>query len=77
MTHPTTEWRDWHGLQALYMGEIIVGRVAPTGGRRNGPRAIFNLHGNTACWVQQNSIEEARAWVEISLAHWLHQAGIR
>ena len=75
---PRTEWRDWNGLQALYLGEIIVGRVAPDGGKRNKPRAIFNLAASEsrAFWFDCADIADAKLSIEVRLAEWLRRAGL-
>ncbi len=76
-----TEWRDWNGLQALYLGEIIVGRVARSGGGKGGtkPRAIFNLAAteSAAFWFDCADIADAKLSIEVRLAEWLRRAGIR
>lgn len=74
------EWRDWHGMKALYLGEIIVGRVAATGGGRDGtkPRAIFNLAASEsrAFWFDCPSVKVAKCQIEVRLADWLQRAGL-
>lgn len=75
------EWRPWNSLEALYLGDIIVGRVAPAGGGRCGskPRAIFNLAAveSAAFWFDCKSVEEAKAEVERRLVEWLRRAGFQ
>lgn len=81
MPQPATEWREWHGLEALYLGEIIVGRVSATGGGRDGskPRAIFNLAAieSAAFWFDCRSVDEAKSEVERRIEDWLGRAGMK
>lgn len=79
MPEPRIEWRKWHGLEALYLGDIIVGRVAPDGGRGNKPRYILNLDNveSAAFWFTSRSVEQAKARVERRLAEWLERAGLQ
>lgn len=74
------EWRPWHGLLALYLGEIIVGRVAGSGGGKGGtkPRAIFNLAAveSGAFWFDCADIAEAKRQIEACLVAWLERAGL-
>lgn len=74
---PTLTWRAEHGLEVLYLGRVAVGRVAPTGGRRNSPRWLFQLALYTATWKDAKSVEEAKACVLLSLDSWLEQAGLQ
>jgi hypothetical protein len=80
LPEPTTEWREWNGLEALYLGDIIVGRVAPTGGGRHGdtPRGIFNLAAieNSAFWVGYPTVKVAKCHIETRLDDWLRRAGL-
>lgn len=73
------EWRPWCGLQALYLGEVIVGRVAPDGGKRNKPRAIFNLASveNGAHWFDCPTVVDARREIEARLDRWLERTGLQ
>jgi len=79
MSEPRCEWRPWHGIEALYLGDIIVARVAPDGGRGDKPRAIFNLANveSAAFWFTSRSVEQAKAEVERRLAEWLGRAGLQ
>lgn len=81
MSEPRIEWRPWSGLEALYLGEIIVGRVAAAGGGRGGgkARAVFNLEAveYVASWFTCQSAEEAKAEVERRLDLWLERAGLQ
>lgn len=79
MSKPRIEWRSWSGLQALYLGDIIVARVAPDGGRKNKPRAIFNLAAvdGGAFWFDCATVEEAREQIEARLDRWLRRAGLQ
>jgi hypothetical protein len=72
----SARWDPWWSLDALWLGRIVVGRVAHHGGTRNQPRAIFNLQGVGATWHTFPTPEEARAFVEQRLAEWLEQAGL-
>jgi hypothetical protein len=76
----SAEWRPWGSLEALYLGEIIVGRVAQSGGGRCGtkPRAIFNLAAveTGAFWVKCTSIAAAKLHIENRLVEWLRRAGL-
>jgi hypothetical protein len=81
MTAPRIEWRPWCGMEALYLGDIIVGRVAATGGGRRGerPRAIFNLAAvdSAALWFAAPTYEAAKCKIETRLADWLRRAGLQ
>lgn len=78
---PQIEWRPWCNLEALYLGEIIVGRVAATGGGRNGTkaRAMFNLAAvdRVAYWVDCRDLSAAKLEIETRLADWLKRAGLQ
>lgn len=77
MTSPTPIWKPWHDLQALYLGEIIVGRVSTSRAkRRDQASAIFNLAGVTAHWQTFRTEDQAKAFVESELANWLTKAGL-
>jgi hypothetical protein len=82
MKAPHTEWRLWStNIEALYLGEIIVGRVATDGGGRSGklPRAIFNLAAieSGAFWWPVASIDSGKLLVEGRLSDWLRTAGLQ
>jgi hypothetical protein len=68
-------------MQALYLGDVIVGRVTATGGGKDGakPRAIFNLAAveNGAFWFDCPSDYEARREIEVRLARWLQRTGLQ
>ncbi len=75
------EWRPWCGMEALYLGEVIVGRVSPSrqGHHRAKTSAIFNLASveSGAFWFACKSVEEAKLEVERRLAEWLRRAGLQ
>lgn len=74
---PGTEWRPWCGLEALYLGKVIVGRVSASRMGRNSQASwIFNLNGDVAFWKTARTVEDARIAVEQSLRDWLLRAGI-
>jgi hypothetical protein len=64
------------GLEVLHLGEVPVGRVSLTAGRRGRPAWVFNLAGSVAFWATAPSIEEARTSLLATLSHWLTRAGI-
>ncbi|PKB19623.1 hypothetical protein B0I00_1862 [Novosphingobium kunmingense] len=69
-------WKPWHGLEALYLGEIIVGRVSINrNGKGDAASWIFNLAGATAHWTTARTVEQAREAVEAKLHDWLDKAG--
>lgn len=63
-------------LEVLSLGRHEVGRVAPTGGKRNKPRWIFNLGGSFVYWRTENTIEQARAALVLATEQWLVDAGL-
>lgn len=70
-------WKPWAGLEALYLGEIIVGRVCPH--RRPGDdRAdwVFGLSQYPTFWKTARSLDQAKTEVELALAEWLRLAGL-
>lgn len=76
MTDPI--WKPWHNLEALYLGEIIVGRVSVSHNAKNNQASyIFNLGGISASWKTARTVELARQDVEAELAAWLNKAGLR
>lgn len=78
MNFPAPVWKPWCGMEALYLGEVIVARASPCGGRNNKPRAIFNLASveSAALWRDYSTIASARIAMENQLAEWLHKAGL-
>jgi len=75
MTAPV--WKPWCGLEALYLGRVIVGRVSISRNQKGDQASwIFNLAGCSAFWKTARTLEQAKAEVERSLAEWLEQAGL-
>lgn len=74
---PSIEWRPWCNLEALYLGEIIVGRVAASGGKR--ARGVFNLDAveYVASWHTYPTIEVAKSALEARLSDWLQKASLQ
>ncbi|QDH34010.1 hypothetical protein [Porphyrobacter sp. YT40] len=75
------EWRPWCNVEALYLGEIIVGRVSAPQGGHGGKRArgVFNLDAveYVASWHTYPTIDDAKAAIEARLTDWLQRAGIQ
>lgn len=73
----TLTWSRQNDIEILLIGEIEVGRVMATGGKKNSPRYIFNLLGSRAFWRDAKSIEEARLALMGALSDWLRRAGLQ
>jgi len=71
-----TTWKAQNHLEVLCLGDIEVGRVSATGGRKNRPRWIFNLAYPASFWRDALTIEQARAELLAALDGWLQRAGL-
>lgn len=74
---PAITWRDVNGREIAMLGDIEVGYVMASGGRKNRPRWLFALVPlRTAEWKTERSVERARLAVETMLGEWLRRAGL-
>jgi len=73
---PDFNWRQVHGLEVLFIGEVEVGRVHRTGGRNGRPRWLFQLDQHGAFWRDEKTIEICRAQVIGRMVDWLRRAKV-
>jgi hypothetical protein len=74
---PPLSWSWQNDIEVLRMGEIEVGRVSASGGKKGAARFIFNLLGHRAFWRDEKTVERAKLALTCELSAWLRKAGLQ